>query len=93
MRTKIDSPYTASVTGDGFLFNETGILLPLLQSEDSAKLLKDEAVNNNLLQINAESARKRIIAEESKRYKAMPASFWNDYNQMTLKIRWSPISS
>ena len=83
MRTKIDSPYTASVTGGGFLFTETGILLPLLQSEDSAKLLKDEAVNNNLLQINAESARKRIIAEVSKRYKAMPASFWNDYNQMT----------
>ena len=68
MRTKIDSPYTASVTGGGFLFTETGILLPLLQSEDSAKLLKDEAVNNNLLQINAESARKRIIAEVSKRY-------------------------
>ena len=36
MRTKIDSPYTASVTGGGFLFTETGILLPLLQSEDSA---------------------------------------------------------
>ena len=52
MRTKIDSPYTASVTGGGFLFTETGILLPLLQSEDSAMLLKDEAVNNNLLQIN-----------------------------------------
>ena len=83
MRTKIDSPYTASVTGGGFLFAETGILLPLLQSEDSAKLLKDEAVNNNLLQINAESARKRIIAEVSKRYKAMPAAFWNDYSQMT----------
>lgn len=64
MRTKIDSPYTASVTGGGFLFTETGILLSLLQSEDSAKLLKDEAVNNNLLQINAESARKRIIAGE-----------------------------
>ena len=83
MRTKIDSPYTASVTGGGFLFTETGILLPLLQSEDRAQRLKDEAVNNNLLQINAESARKRIIAEVSKRYNAMPATFWNDYQAMT----------
>lgn len=51
MRTKIDSPYTASVTGGGFLFTETGILLPLLQSEDRAQRLKDEAVNNNLQEL------------------------------------------
>ena len=82
MRVKNNSPYTASVTGGGFLFTETAILLPLLQSEDRANVLKEEALNNNLLQINAESARKRIIAEVSKRYDAMPSRFWEDYTQM-----------
>lgn len=83
MRAKNNSPYTASVTGGGFLFSETAILLPLLQSEDRAQLLKNEAINNNLLQINSEAARKRVIAEVSKRYDAMPANFWNDYVAMS----------
>lgn len=84
MRAKNNSPYTASVTGGGFLFSETAILLPLLQSEDRAQLLKNEAINNNLLQINSEAARKRVIAEVSKRYDAMPANFWNDYVAMSV---------
>lgn len=83
MRAKNNSPYTASVTGGGFLFSETAILLPLLQSEDRAQLLRNEAINNNLLQINSEAARKRVIAEVSKRYDAMPANFWNDYVAMS----------
>ena len=83
MRPKTNSPYTASVTGGGFLFSETAILLPLLQSEDRVQLLKNEAINNNLLLINSESARKRVIAEVSKRYDAMPAKFWNDYMEMS----------
>lgn len=83
MRTSKNSPYTASVTGGGFLLTETATLLPLLQSEDRAARLKDEAVNNNLLQINSEAARKRIIAEVSKRYDAMPATFWEEYVSMS----------
>ena len=83
MRAKNNSPYTASVTGGGFLFSETAILLPLLQSDERAQLLRDEAINNHLLQINSESARKRVIAEVSKRYDAMPAKFWNDYLAMS----------
>lgn len=58
---KKNSPYTAAMTGGGFLFEETDALLPLLQSEDSESLLKDEAVNNRLLHINSETARKRNI--------------------------------
>ena len=83
MRAKNNSPYTASVTGGGFLFSETAILLPLLQSEDRMQKLKDEAINNNLLQINSEAARKRIIAEVNKRYDAMPVSFWDEYTSMS----------
>lgn len=81
--SKYNSPYTAALTGGGFLFEETNILLPLLQSEDREALLKEEALNNNLLHINSETSRKRNIAEISRRYDAMPVAFWEEYKQMT----------
>ena len=49
MAMKINSPYTAAITGGGFLLNETLALLPLLQSEDREELLKDERLNNRVL--------------------------------------------
>ena len=83
MRTKIDSPYSASITGGGFLLEETNILLPLLLSEDRVKLLKHETLNNELLHINSESARKRSISEVAKRFDAMTRTFWEDYLMMS----------
>ena len=77
-----ESPYTAAITGGGFLFTETNALLPLLQSPDRESLLKDEKLNNRLLQINAETSRNRAIMEIARRYDAMPVSFWNDYLAM-----------
>ena len=77
-----ESPYTAAITGGGFLFTETNALLPLLQSPDREALLKDEKLNNRLLQINAETSRYRAIMEIARRYDAMPVSFWNDYQTM-----------
>ena len=76
------SPYTAAITGGGFLFDETNVLLPLLQSPDRVDLLKDEKLNNRLLKINAETSRDRAIAEIVRRYDAMPSSFWVDYLEM-----------
>ena len=80
-----ESPYTAAITGGGFLFTETNALLPLLQSADREALLKDEKLNNRLLKINAETSRYRAIAEIARRFDAMPASFWEDYKAMTEK--------
>ena len=80
--TNIKSPYTAAITGGGFLFTETNVLLPLLQSADREALLKDERVNNRLLQINAESSRYNAIVEIARRYDAMPTNFWEDYKNM-----------
>ena len=82
---KENSPYTAAITGGGFLFSETNALLPLLQSADREALLKDEKLNNRLLKINAETSRYRAIAEIARRFDAMPASFWEDYKAMTEK--------
>lgn len=84
---KINSPYTAAITGGGFLFEEMDILLPLLQSEDREMLLREETVNNNLLHINSETSRKRNISEIVRRYDNMPNSFWNDYQKMTYEDR------
>ena len=82
MSKKSNSPYTAAITGGGFLLEENKVLLPLLQSPDRIALLKDERVNNRLLKINAETSRKRAMAEIERRYDAMPPTFWNDFQQM-----------
>ena len=82
---KNNSPYSAALTGGGFLYNETNILLPLLMSEDSEELLKKEKLENNLLQINRETSRERAIFEVRRRYNAMPKSFWEDYKSMSEK--------
>lgn len=80
---KHNSPYTAAITGGGFLIDETNILLPLLQSQDREELLHDEKINNRLLQINAETSRKKAITEIARRYDAMTPSFWLSYVDMS----------
>ncbi len=79
---KNNSPYTAAITGGGFLFDETNLLLPLMMSEDSEMLLKKEKLENNLLRINRQTSRERAIFEIRRRYNSVPKSFWEDYLQM-----------
>lgn len=79
----LGSPYKASLTGGGFLFEETNLLLPLLMSSDRAVLIKNEILNNNVLHINSESARKRNVSEIIRRFDNMSISFWQDYNSMS----------
>lgn len=79
---KFNSPYSAALGGGGFLFEETDAILPLLQSENSDTLLKDEIQHNRLLQMNAERTRSKAILEIKRRYNAMPLSFWTEYQQM-----------
>lgn len=83
MIEKYKSPYTAALTGGGFLYEETLMLLPLLQDENSDKLLQEEKVNNNVLHINAETSRKKVITEIRRRYQAVQLSFWDDFKEMS----------
>lgn len=76
------SPYTAAITGGGFLFSETNALLPLLLDENADCLIKDEVLNNNVLHINSENSRKRNVSEIKRRFEMMPRSFWHDYIDM-----------
>lgn len=82
MIEKYKSPYTAALTGGGFLFEETLTLLPLLQAENNEELLREEAVNNRVLHINAETSRKRAISEIRRRYLTVSPYFWNDFKEM-----------
>lgn len=77
-----NSPYSAAITGGGFLFEETDALLPLLKSPNRDTLIKDELVNNRILHINAEKSRSKAILEIKRRFDVMPPAFWNDYQSM-----------
>lgn len=80
---KVNSPYSAALTGGGFLFTETDALLPMLLSADRKDLLTDEKINNRVLQINAEKSRSKAILEISRRFDTMTPAFWADYQQMS----------
>ena len=71
------------MTGAGFLFYEFARVLPLLMSENSTDLLKEEVNNNNLLQVNSQTSRDRFIVEFKRRYNAVPAAFWNVFLTMS----------
>lgn len=74
---RIKSPYTATITGCAFLYHEFMRVLPLLMAPKSDELLKQEAINNQFLQVNSLKARKTFINEFKRRYQAVPAKFWN----------------
>jgi len=73
------SPYSASLTGAGFLVDEMTSVLPMLMSPDQDKLLRNEIINNQYLMINTENTRKRAVAEFKKRYAAVPFSYWEHH--------------
>lgn len=73
------SPYSASLTGCGFVFNEFNAVLPLLMDPNGKELLKEEVRENRYLMMNSENTRKRCASELQKRYNAVPFSFWEYY--------------
>ncbi len=83
MPNKNNSPYSAAVTGCGFMFDEMNSILPLLMHPDGKEKIKEEIVKNEYLKMNTEKTRKRAMAEFVRRYNAVPASFWEAYLQMS----------
>ena len=57
-------------------------ILPLLMDENVAQLLKEEVLNNRLLQVNSQKARQTFITEFKRRYNAVPLSFWTKFVTM-----------
>ena len=73
----LNSPYSASITGCGFMYEEMRALLPMLMSPDRDSLLKEELLTGEHLMMSSERTRSRAIPEFVKRYNAVPKSFWN----------------
>lgn len=73
----LNSPYSASITGCGFMYEEMRALLPLLMSPDRDSLLKEELLTGEHLMMSSERTRSRAIPEFVKRYNAVPKSFWS----------------
>lgn len=80
---KGNSPYTAAFTGCSFMMCEMNRLLPLFLAENSEELLTKEIEENNVLMVNAVASRKKYIRELSRRFHAVPPSFWADYQEMS----------
>ncbi len=74
------SPYSASVTGAGFLQEEFDRILPLFRSSDSKSLSNQELEQKDLLQINSLNTRKRAMSEFTKRFQSCSAEFWDYYS-------------
>lgn len=83
MINKNNSPYSATITGCAFLYNEFMRILPLLMDENATELLKNEVLNNQILQVNSQKARQTFITEFKRRYYVVPASFWAEFISMT----------
>lgn len=73
------SPYTATITGCALLFNEFARILPLLLSDNSTELIKEEVCQNQLLQVNSQKARQTFVNEFRRRFQAVPKTFWENW--------------
>ena len=82
-----NSPYTAGMTGCGFMVDEMTKALPLFLSEDSDALLKQEIQNNEILLMPTLVTRQKAVREFTRRFKAVPLSFWETYLTLSPKMQ------
>lgn len=81
------SPYSAAITGCGFMYVEMGELLPLLSAPDRDKILRQEVKDGNVLKMKNEVTRDRAMAEFKRRYDAVPTVFWDWYKTLNDKSK------
>jgi hypothetical protein len=82
-----NSPYSAAMTGCGFMLEEMTRVLPLLMADGSDALLKQELDRNEYLLISNLNTRKRAIPEFKRRFNAVPRSFWKEYINLSPKMK------
>lgn len=87
MNNKKKSPYSAALTGCGFMWEEMTNLLPILMSDNSEELLKKEIVENNHLMMYKEKTRARVMAEFKRRYNTLPRHFWEKYLDLSQEAK------
>ena len=82
-----NSPYSAGMTGCGFMLDEMNRILPLLMDDNSDALLKQEIESNKLLLIATKTTRSRAVPEFKRRYNSVPRSFWEAYISLSPKMQ------
>lgn len=80
-----NSVYSAGFTaGTGALFHrEINALLPMLNLENATELLKQEALQNNVLMVNSEVTRRSLVRQISSRIKYAFPGFWEIYSSLS----------
>ena len=81
--SKIQSIYSAALTGCGFMIDEMTACLPLLMSPDCDELMKKEVSESNILLMKSQQTRYRASIEFKRRYAAVPETFWQKYQNMS----------
>lgn len=82
-----NSPYTAGMTGCGFMLDEMNRILPLLMDKNADILLKEEIENNEHILIATKRSRQNAIWEFKHRYNAVPVKFWKAYLSFSQKMQ------
>lgn len=70
--------YTASFTAGSLLLDETTRVLKYILN-DELELKKDEIIKKNIIKINSEAARKRVLQEIRIRNKSVDKSVWEKF--------------
>ncbi len=80
--SKIESIYSAALTGCSFMIDEMTACLPLLMDENSEELMRREVSDSNIMLMKSQQTRYRASVEFKRRYAAVPSSFWQKYLTM-----------
>jgi hypothetical protein len=81
------SPYSAAITGCGFMYVEMGELLPMLSSIDRDQILRQEVKNGKVLKMKSEVTRDKAVLEFKRRYDAVHPAFWEWYQTLNDKSK------
>ena len=81
--SKIDSIYSAALTGCSFMIDEMNACLPLLMDENSEELMRREVSENNVMMMESQKSRSKASLEFRRRYNAVPSQFWVKYQNMS----------
>lgn len=73
--------YTAAFTAGALLYNEFLSIRTFLEKGDLKELLQTEVMDNNVLAIKTEAARKRVVLEMNRRIANAPKNFWDFFYQ------------
>lgn len=76
--------YTASFTAGSLLLDETTRILKYILNNE-LELKKDEIIKKNIIKINSESSRKRVLQEIRKRNEAVDKSVWGNFEKLSTR--------